>query len=393
MNTLTNPDNRMSQNFYKDLPSFQNFNQFTNDVHFTPLPKDWTLLLTDVKGSTKAIASGRYKEVNTMGAATIVVVTKVLKDLEYPFVFGGDGATVLVPNLVVDQVKENLLALKKLAKDQFDLDLRVGAISMHELTQRGKSISVAKFTLTPGKSIAILKGEGISEAENLIKHPAAQYEVTGEVKAEADLTGLSCRWNPIPSKHGTIMTLIVKSRKGDEVYGEFLQELERVLPHGLENANPTNVDVASYKSLSTIIKEERKLHERFSMSLVGRCVEAVLAVLIFKFGVPPLIFNSRKYADSMRTHSDFRKFDDYLRMVIDCRKEDATSIINYLQAKFEEHDLFYGIHETGNSLMTCFVNGLGQGEHIHFIDAENGGYTAAATELKKQIQALTKVSV
>ena len=383
----------MSQNFYRDLLSFQDFHELTNDGHFTKLPNDWTLILTDVCGSTQAIASGKYKEVNTMGAATIVVVTKVLKELEYPFVFGGDGATVLVPNTKVEEVKERLLALKALAKKQFDLDLRVGAISMQELSQRGHQITVAKFTLTPGKSIAILKGDGISEAENLIKAPKGNYEVTGEVTSEADLTGLSCRWNPIPSKYGLILTIIVKSRKGDEVYRNFLQELERILPHGLENANPTNVEIASYKDLSTIIKEERKLHQSFSKAFVGRCLEAVLAVLVFKFKIPPMIFNPRKYALSMRTHSDFRKFDDYLRMVIDCRREDAEKIMSYLKARHDEKDLFYGIHETNNSLMTCFVNGLGQGEHIHFIDAENGGYTAAATELKKQIQALAKVTV
>jgi hypothetical protein len=36
--------------------------------------------------------------------------------------------------------------------------------------------------------------------------------------------------------------------------------------------------------------------------------------------------------------------------------------------------------------MTCFVEGLGQGKHIHFIDAENGGYTSAAIGLKKQMK-------
>jgi hypothetical protein len=36
--------------------------------------------------------------------------------------------------------------------------------------------------------------------------------------------------------------------------------------------------------------------------------------------------------------------------------------------------------------MTCFVEGLNQGEHIHFLDAEGGGYTTAAIQLKHQIQ-------
>jgi hypothetical protein len=42
--------------------------------------------------------------------------------------------------------------------------------------------------------------------------------------------------------------------------------------------------------------------------------------------------------------------------------------------------------------MTCFVDGLNQGQHIHFMDAENGGYAMAAIELKKQMTTLKSTS-
>jgi hypothetical protein len=35
--------------------------------------------------------------------------------------------------------------------------------------------------------------------------------------------------------------------------------------------------------------------------------------------------------------------------------------------------------------MTCYVDSLNEGQHIHFIDAENGGYAMAAVDLKKQM--------
>ena len=93
----------------------------------------------------------------------------------------------------------------------------------------------------------------------------------------------------------------------------------------------------------------------------------------------------------MRSHSDYRKFDDLLRMVIDCSLEELASIRGYLEEEFKKGEVFFGLHETDASLMTCFVDGLGQGQHIHFIDAENGGYTAAAVQLKSQMNSAAAV--
>ena len=47
---------------------FNNFEQVTDPKFYAPLPDDYVLGLTDVVGSTKAIAAGRYKAVNMAGA-------------------------------------------------------------------------------------------------------------------------------------------------------------------------------------------------------------------------------------------------------------------------------------------------------------------------------------
>ena len=39
--------------------------------------------------------------------------------------------------------------------------------------------------------------------------------------------------------------------------------------------------------------------------------------------------------------------------------------------------------------MTCFVKSTTQNQHIHFIDGGDGGYAAAAKQLKKQMAAAT----
>ena len=87
----------------------------------------------------------------------------------------------------------------------------------------------------------------------------------------------------------------------------------------------------------------------------------------------------------MKYHSDHQKFDDMLRMILDCTEEETMRIEEYLQQGRKRGDLSYGIHYSSASLMTCYVNGLGDGDHIHFIDGGDGGYAVAAKQLKHQL--------
>ncbi len=374
--------------FYSDLSSFSEFTQFTDESFFVDVPSDWSVVITDIKGSTQAIKEGRYKDVNTIGAASIIVVRKCLKDFDFPFVFGGDGATLLIPNSHVAKVCEDLSALKALSQQNFSLGLRVGVVSVAHLNELGYSLEVGKFELTAGRSIAILRGDGLSVAEKLIKSDAS-FEYKESTEKEVSLDGLSCRWNPIPSRRGKIFTILAVSRQGDAIYTQIMDKLSEIFPDGIEAANPVNIDLTTYKSVGQLLADERRLHDSvFSLPFFLRMLEIFYAVLVFKFHFPAIFFNAKKYAHSMQTHSDFRKFDDTLRMVLDCTPDEIIQIKNFLEEKFLLSELFYGTFETDSALMTCFVEGLGQGQHIHFIDSENGGYASAAIGLKRQMKVL-----
>src|SRR5690606_21969351 len=112
-------------------------------------PADWLLVITDVRGSTKAIEQGRYKDVNALGVSSIIALRNALSGLELPFVFGGDGATLLVPCSVEDTVRATLLALSELAREAFSLELRCGVVPLAELSARGHAVKVAKFRTSP----------------------------------------------------------------------------------------------------------------------------------------------------------------------------------------------------------------------------------------------------
>ena len=372
-------------NFYEMISGFKNFNGITTGEYFQPVPSDWAIFITDVKGSTKAIAEGKYKDVNTIGAASIVVTRKAMGKSDFPFVFGGDGATMLIPPSKIKAVSSELCALKRLSLKNFRLDLRVGMVTISELYAQNKNIEVAKYELTPCRSVAILRGEGMNTAEEWIKQNRDKYEVNDMSSTEADLKGLSCRWRPIPSKHGKILSLIIYSRKNSLIYQNILKEMDHIFPNGIESLNPANTELSSYKSIWQCMKDEIKYHPSiFSVGLIRRFLEIIPAFIIFNFKIPiPFV---RRYVESIQVHSDFRKFDNMLRMVLDCTNEQTFKVKQLLERLHGTGDVFYGTFESENSLMTCFVDGLTQGQHIHFIDAENGGYAMAALALKKQIK-------
>ena len=86
-----------TDDFYERLPVFRDFSRIADDSLFHPLPNDWMVGVADVAQSTKAILENRYKAVNMAGAAVIASIANALKPRDFPFVFGGDGASFAVP--------------------------------------------------------------------------------------------------------------------------------------------------------------------------------------------------------------------------------------------------------------------------------------------------------
>jgi len=102
--------------FFQSIPPINSISEITNLDHYYDVPADWHIVLTDVKGSTKAIEQGRYRDVNSVAAASITALLNNVKGIDIPFVFGGDGATILIPPSIVPQAGEALLATQALAR-------------------------------------------------------------------------------------------------------------------------------------------------------------------------------------------------------------------------------------------------------------------------------------
>ncbi|MCA9449713.1 MAG: DUF3095 family protein, partial [Candidatus Omnitrophica bacterium] len=270
--------------FYSELRSFDNFRGISNDANFLPVPPDWRVVLTDVKGSTVAIEAGRYKDVNTIGAAAIAVSRHAMRGRDFPYVFGGDGATMLIPPDEFDRVTEALIGLKRLSREKFGFQLRVGAVEVGELTHEGTILEVAKFEIGQGRCVAFFRGGAVTLAEKKIKGDTARYELyepLGRPELPVELKGLSCRWNPIPNKSGKMLSILVVAKSSDpaHTYRIILDGLDRIFEGEFHRANPVNLSAMIYKSMVECVREEKRYHRPLmTPSFLYRMFEIVAAV-------------------------------------------------------------------------------------------------------------------
>jgi len=228
-----------TENFYADLPILQNFVDITHNENFYMVPHDWAVIITDVVDSTKAIANGRYKDVNLLGACSIIAILNLVGDLEIPFVFGGDGASILIPERFIPQAEQVLFVVQKLAADEFNLVLRIGIVPIAAIASN-YDIKIAKLRISENYNQAILRGGGISYATNLVKDKATSSLYSPKLQKSsvvADLSGLECRWQDIPTRHEEILSLIVSvtapsQTQVDNLYREVINQIDRIYGKG-----------------------------------------------------------------------------------------------------------------------------------------------------------------
>jgi hypothetical protein len=378
-------------NFYKDLPAFDQFEQVTELSHFREAPEDWAVVLTDIKGSTQAIEQGRFREVNLMGAAGIVAVINALPEISIPSVFGGDGASMLVPLEKMEIVRQSLQATQKLAREQFQIELRAGAVPVRVLKSLNAPILVGKYQLGSTVALAQFRGGGLSKAEVLLKSGSSDALIFSPPSqaAEANLEGLSCRWEPIPHRKGLILTLIVSSRQNESdsaaVYRDLLSDITRIVGSDLRNLNPVTEEGLSGKVTWQGATREAKIAARGQAPSLGLSLQFLLihslAWLFTRFNLKVKNFDARKYKQTTAALSDFKKFDEMLRMVIDCTGQQADAIEKKLQDLQTQGLIWFGTHRSHQALMTCVVFST-HDNHFHFIDGSHGGYAMAARKLK-----------
>src|SRR5262249_15846775 len=198
---------------YKLLPAFRDFPRAADEACFRPLPANWMVGLADVQQSTQAIRENRYKAVNMAGAAVIASVANALKNRDSPFVFGGDGASFAVPSTDATLARQALAETATWVKEDLDLRLRIGMVSVADIRARGNDVRVTRYVPSDNISIAMFAGGGLAWADAAMKRGDIAVP-PAPPGAHSDLSGLSCRYELIPSQRGQILSLIVVPKPG-----------------------------------------------------------------------------------------------------------------------------------------------------------------------------------
>lgn len=378
-------DNATSE-FYASVPIFGDFSALSDASVYAPLPDDWWVCTSDIVGSTKAVEQGRYKTVNMVGAAVISAQINAHGGAAFPYIFGGDGAGFAVPPAWKDKAEHALAAVRVWAREEFDIGLRVGMVQVSAARAAGLDVTVARFQPAKGVDYAMFAGGGLHWAEAGMK-AGAHGLAEAAAGSAPDLTGLSCRWSHMPSRHGVILSLVVQPI--DDAAGPLFSKLAHeivTLVAGLAGAGHPAEEIGPGVDWPPLGAQLEAHAQRGAGSLGAAkrkaLFESFVAWVLIKTGLKIGGFDARRYRRVVGRNADFRKFDDGLKMTLDCDAVTLAKLRALLDQATAEEIIRYGMHTQSEAMMTCIVPSILTDDHVHFVDGANGGYTTAAQAIK-----------
>jgi Protein of unknown function (DUF3095) len=371
--------------FYGSIPVFRGFGSLMDPAMYSPLPDDWSIGVADIVESTKAIANQRYKAVNMAGAAVIAAVTNALDGREFPFVFGGDGASFAVSPADLARARDALAATATWVGEGLDLVMRVALVPVRDIRAQGLDVRVARFGASSNVSYAMFSGGGLGWADAAMKRgdfavPAA------EAGTQPDLSGLSCRFEEIASTRGLILSvLVVPARNADpHAFRKVIEDIIRLVEQSPDAGRPVPPGGPPLRWPPAGLEYEARAARGGSLFKRRTLVLAftLWAYVVMRFGIKVGKFAPKDYIQQVVENSDFRKYDDGLRMILDCTMELERALAGLLARAASERIVRYGLHGQDAAMMTCFTPSVMRSDHVHFIDGARGGYASAATALK-----------
>lgn len=378
-----------NDDFFDTLPIFVHFEGVADVSNYKPLPDDWVLATADIVGSTKAIAAGRYKAVNMAGASVISALLNALGKRSYPFVFGGDGALVALPSSATERAREALAAVQAWVADELQLSLRAALVPMHDIRAENLDVRVGRFSVSPDVSYAMFAGGGASWAEAQMK--AGKYAIEPAPSGTLpNLAGLSCRWDPIQARNGEIVSIIAVpgTPAASAQFQKLVSDIVAVAAEQNRGAHPLPLEGPPIRFSTKGIESEARATAPASNRLrrkIGILAQIILIVLLDRLKLTAGGFDPVQYRRELAQNSDFRKFDDGLKMTIDIDGERLQRIEKLLEDASAAGISRYGLHRQDSALITCFVPTPRARDHIHFIDGAAGGYAMAASSLKAKL--------
>ena len=371
--------------FFDALPVRERLDDIVDGAAYTPVPDGWWIAAADIEGSTERIAAGGYKTVNLVGAAVIAAITNGLGHDRVPVQFGGDGAVAAIAPDAEVPVRRALAACARWAGAEFGIHLRTALQPVDAVRADGFDVAVARLRASDAVDYAMFAGGGVSAVERAMK-AGSLAPVRDEGTEAPDLTGLSCRWTPARSRAGTIVSLVATAtatatpRQVAKALGDIVSLLDR-LPRG---GHPIDEEGPGFAFPPQGLRLEAHA-SRGAAPLwrrrAGVFAETLIAWLFHRFSLSVGGFDARHYVRQTGRNADFRKFEDGLRVTVDCTPAVLGKLRRRLERARTDGVLRYGLVEQEEAVLTCIVPSVVADDHRHFVDGAGGGYAAAAARM------------
>jgi hypothetical protein len=263
--------------------------------------------------------------------------------------------------------------------------MRVALVPVAAVRAQGLDVRVARFGPSSNLSYAMFSGGGLGWAEAAMKRGEFAVPVAPS-GSQPDLSGLSCRFEEIPSVRGVILSVLVVPAKGADPaqFRKLIEDIIALVERSPDAGRPVPAGGPDLRWPPPGAEFEARAMRGGSLLKRRAFVLAntLFVFFVMRFGIKVGGFVPKTYLRQVVENSDFRKYDDGLRMILDCTPELERTLTERLAAAASRGIIRYGLHRQDAAMMTCFTPSAMRSDHVHFIDGARGGYASAATALK-----------
>jgi hypothetical protein len=250
---------------------------------------------------------------------------------------------------------------------------------------QGLDVRVARFAPSKNVSYAMFSGGGLGWAEAAMKRGEFAVPQAPE-GTQPDLSGLSCRFQEMPSLRGLILSVLVVPVKGapQSDFRKVIEDIIALVERSPDAGRPVPPGGPEIRWPPQGVDYEARAQRGGSLlrRRIRVLANTLVAYAVFRLNIRLGNFIPKTYAQEVVENSDFRKYDDGLRMILDCTGDLAQALEQRLAVAASAGVVRYGLHRQDAAMMTCFTPSLDRRDHVHFIDGARGGYATAATALK-----------
>ena len=263
--------------------------------------------------------------------------------------------------------------------------MRVALVPLGAIRAQGLDVRVARFGPSANLSYAMFSGGGLGWAEAAMKRGEFAVEAAPP-GTQPDLSGLSCRFEEISSTRGLILSvLVVPTSKSDPLaFRKVIEDVIQLVERTPDAGRPVPPGGPPLKwPPQGLDYEARAARGGPLWARKGAVLALTLwAYVVMRLDIKVGAFVPQNYVRQVVENSDFRKYDDGLRMILDCTEEIAAALSERLAKAAASGIVRFGLHRQDAAMMTCFTPSVMRADHVHFIDGASGGYASAATALE-----------